>query len=79
MSNLSLRQLTKSEISLLSRGLKFMPTPKRIDQAKLKQEVEILGRQLILSWHFRNDEDFLTAIKSLGQSSHLIQKIRTLL
>ena len=56
-----------------------MPTPNRIDQAKLKQEVEILGRQLILSWHFRIDEDFLTAIKSLGQSSHLIQKIRTLL
>ena len=29
--NLSQRQLTKSEISLLSKGLKFVPTPTRID------------------------------------------------
>ena len=37
--NLSQRQLTKSEISLLSKGLKFVPTPNRIDKAKLKQEL----------------------------------------
>ena len=33
--NSSQRQLTKSEISLLSKGVKFVPTPKRIDKAKL--------------------------------------------
>ena len=31
--NLSQRQLTKSEISLLSKGLKFVPTPNRIDKS----------------------------------------------
>ena len=54
--NLSQRQLTKSEISLLSKGLKFVPTPNRIDKAKLKQELEVFGRKLRLMWHFRNDE-----------------------
>ena len=33
--NLLQRQLTKSEISLLSKGLKFVPTSNRIDKAKL--------------------------------------------
>ena len=33
--NLLQRQLTKSEISLLSKGLKFVFTPNRIDTAKL--------------------------------------------
>ena len=36
--NLSQRQLTKSEISLLPEGLKFVPTPNRIDKTKFKQE-----------------------------------------
>ena len=54
--NLSERQLTKSEISLLSKRLKFVPTPNRIDKAKLKQELEVFGRKLRLMWHFRNDE-----------------------
>ena len=54
--NLSQRQVTKSEISLLSKGLKFLPTPNRIDKAKLKQELEVFGRKLRLMWHFWNDE-----------------------
>ena len=36
--NLSQRQLTKSEILLLSIGLKFVATPNMIDKAKLKQD-----------------------------------------
>ena len=44
--NLSQRQLTKSEISLLSKGLKFVATPNRIDKGKLKQELEVFGRNL---------------------------------
>ena len=43
--NLSQRQLTKSEISLLSKGRKFVPTPNRMNKAKLKQELEIFGRK----------------------------------
>ena len=44
--NLSQRQLTKSEISLLSKGLKFVFTPNRIDKAKLKQELGFLEENL---------------------------------
>ena len=50
--NLSQRQLTKSEILLLSKGLKFVLTLNRIDKAKLKQELEFSGRKLRLMWHF---------------------------
>ena len=46
----------KSEISLLSKGLKFVPTHKWIDKAKLKQELEVSGRKPRSMWHFWNDE-----------------------
>ena len=54
--NLSRRNLSASEISLLSKGLKFVPTANKIDRAKLKTELEEYGRKLRLMWHFRNDE-----------------------
>ena len=54
--NLSQRQLTKSEILPLSKGLKFVFTPNRIDKAKHKQELEVFGRKLRLMLHFINDE-----------------------
>ena len=54
--NLSRRNLSASEISLLSKGLKFVPTANKIDRAKLKTELEVYGRKLRLMWHFRNDE-----------------------
>ena len=54
--NLSRRNLSSAEISLLSKGLKFVPTANKIDQAKLKRELEEYGRKLRLMWHFRNDE-----------------------
>ena len=54
--NLSKRKLSKSEISLLSRGLKFIPTSNTIDKAKLKIELEPFGRMLRLKWFFRDDE-----------------------
>ena len=38
--NLSRRNLSASEISLLSKGLTFMPTANKIDRAKLKTELE---------------------------------------
>ena len=46
--NLSRRNLSTAEISLLSRGLKFVPTANKIDQAKLKRELEEYGRNLRL-------------------------------
>ena len=54
--NLSRRNLSSAEISLLSKGLKFVPTANKIDQAKLKRELEEYGRKRRLMWHFRNDE-----------------------
>ena len=54
--NLSKRNLTKNEISLLSKGLQFVPTPKHFNKALLREELENFGRKLRLKWFFRNDE-----------------------
>ena len=56
VKNLSRSNLSSAEISLLSKGLKFVPTANKIDQAKLKRELEEYGRKPTLIWHFRNDE-----------------------
>ena len=53
--NLSSRHLSKDEVSVLSKGLQFVPTPKHINKAKIKEEIEVYGRKLRLMWHFRND------------------------
>ena len=50
------RNLRRAEISLLSKGLKFVPTSDHINKAKIKMELETYGRMLRLKWHFRNDE-----------------------
>jgi len=55
--NISNRNLSKAEISLLSKGLKFVPTPLYVDRAKLKEELEKFGRKLRLLWHFRDDDN----------------------
>ena len=54
--NLSSRQLSQAEISLLSKGLKFVPTPTFVNRALIKEELEKFGRNLRLKWHFRNEE-----------------------
>ena len=77
--NLSQRQLTKSEISLLSKGLKFVPTPNRIDKAKLKQELEVFRRKLRLMWHFRNDERIFDCDTKFRSKSTFNPKTMTLL
>ena len=48
VTNLSRRNLTDSEICLPSKGLNFVPTSNTIDKAKLKTELEALGRTLRL-------------------------------
>ena len=53
---MSKRKLTKAEVSLLSKGLKFVPTSNHINKAKLKLELEAYDRMLHLKWYFRNDE-----------------------
>ena len=54
--NLSSRNLSEAEISLLSKGLKFVPTPSSINFAEIKEDLEKFGRNLRLKWLFRNDE-----------------------
>ena len=46
-----------------------MPSPNKIDRAKLKRELEEYGRKLRLMWHFRNDERTFTAEKFKPKSS----------
>ena len=42
---------------MLSKRLNFALTSNKIDKAKLKMELEALGRILQLKWHFRNEEN----------------------
>ena len=56
--NLSKRDLNTAEISLLSKGLKFIPTTNTINIAKIKENLEAFGRKLRLKWHFRNQTNF---------------------
>ena len=55
--NLSNKILSEDEISVLSKGLKFCPTPKEIDRAELKRDLEKFGRRMRLKWHYRNEDD----------------------
>ena len=55
--NLSKQNLIDSEISLFSKGLNFIPISNTIHKAKLKTELEALGRILRLKWHFRNEQN----------------------
>ena len=58
--NFSKRHLSKDQISLLCKGVKFIPTPKHINKALIKEELEIYGRKLRLMWHYRNEEQEIT-------------------
>ena len=55
--NLSKKVLSKSEISLLSRGLKFCPTARELNKAQIKEDLEKFGRRIRLKWHFRNEKE----------------------
>ena len=46
--NLSKKNLNNAEISLLSKGLNFVPTCSNIGKAKLKMKLEAFGRMLHL-------------------------------
>ena len=58
VANLSKIALSESEISVLSKGLKFVMTPKELDFSQIKVDLESFGRRLRLKWHFRESEDF---------------------
>ena len=54
--NLFTRILSKAEISLLSMGLKSIPTPTSVNKALIKEKLEYFSSKLPLLWHFRNEE-----------------------
>ena len=54
--NLSSRDLTPAENSLLSKGLSFCPTPKEIDIFALKKDMSDYVRRLRLKEYFCGDE-----------------------
>ena len=69
--NLSRRNLTGSEISLLSKGLNFVRTSNKIDKAKLETELDALGRILRIKWHFRKKENEFD-LKRISLSQNLL-------
>ena len=52
--NLSRRNLSEAEISLLSKGLKFVPTANKIDRAKLKTDLKEYGRYFDVNVRLQN-------------------------
>ena len=52
VTNLSKCHLSKDEISLLSKSHKFIPTPKHINKALIKEELKAYGRKRWLMWHY---------------------------
>ena len=53
--NLSKYLLTHGENSLLSKGLNFIPTPKKEHPAKLLQDILLFDRRLRLKYFFNQD------------------------
>ena len=51
--SLSTRILSKAKTSLLSKGLKFIPTATSVNKALNKEELECFGRKLHLYGTFR--------------------------
>ena len=59
--NLSIRYLSASEVSLLSKGLRFVPAVQNVDPVKMKTELAEYGRKLLLIRSFRNNgQSFVT-------------------
>ena len=70
--NLPRRNLSSAEISLLPKGLKFVPTENKIDQEKLKIELEEYSRKRRLMRHYRNYERPLISPKRDSNLNQLL-------
>ena len=55
--NLSQRVLTQAEVSLLSKGLKFCPTPEKIDIYSLRKDIKEYVRRVRLREYFYSEQD----------------------
>ena len=60
--NLSKQKLSKSEISILPKGLEFIPTSNTVDKAKHKIEFEAFGKMLRLKWFFGSSHPKKTCV-----------------
>ena len=69
--NLSNRKLSKAEVSLLSKCLRFCPTPNSVYKSVLKDELEKFGRALRLKWHIEMMNRLLILIR-FGLNLNLI-------
>ena len=54
--NISKHKLTDDEVSILSKGLNFCPTPDAPDPGELRTDLDSLHRRLRLRYHFRDEE-----------------------
>ena len=71
ITNLSNHQLSRDEISLLSKGLIFIPTPRRDHPAKMLQDILLFDRKIRLKYYFYNDSgQDLKAVQENTQSKH---------
>ena len=55
--NLSDRVLSEHEISILSKGLKFVPTPTSVNRTELITDIKQWGRRMRLKEYFANDDN----------------------
>ena len=53
--NLSKKELSAKEISVLEKGLGFAPTPSHINEAHLRRDLRKFSRKIRCKWHFRNE------------------------
>ena len=65
--NLSKKVLSEADINLLSKGLKFSPTPTDINKAELKEDLEVFKRRIRLKWHFKDNEDIREKDKDINK------------
>ena len=56
MVNISNARLSRDEISLLSKGLTFCPTPSRVDNFQVKQDFDEFYRRLRLKEYFYDSD-----------------------
>ena len=52
ISKLSNYQLSKHQIALLTKGLNFIPTPRKDHPAKMLQDILLFDRKIRLKYHF---------------------------
>ena len=53
--NLSKKVLSKTEIKVLEKGLRFSPTPSFINETDLQRDFDDFARKMRCKWYFRNE------------------------